>query len=145
MIFVHIWGAEIWKTKKCLKQQEYEIIMQAILSVAHLCVVFLLVGVILLQRSEGGGFTSDANMSAGMMSNRSVANFLTRITAFLATAFFLLSIALAVISSKNEKGILGGDVNANGRASTVQELLGVPSSEGSSEQDSSSPQAPKTQ
>ncbi|MBW8783671.1 MAG: preprotein translocase subunit SecG [Novosphingobium sp.] len=56
-----------------------------------------LVGVILMQRSEGGGLGVGGSPS-GLMSARGAADFLTRSTAVLATLFVLLSIALAALA-----------------------------------------------
>lgn len=57
-----------------------------------------LVGVILMQRSEGGGLGGGS--PAGLMSARGAADFLTRTTAILATAFVVLSIALAFVAAR---------------------------------------------
>jgi preprotein translocase subunit SecG len=57
-----------------------------------------LVGVILMQRSEGGGLGVGGN-SSGLMTARGAADFLTRATAILATLFVVLSIALAGIAT----------------------------------------------
>jgi preprotein translocase subunit SecG len=57
-----------------------------------------LVGVILMQRSEGGGLGVGGN-SSGLMTARGAADFLTRATAVLATLFVVLSIALAGIAT----------------------------------------------
>ncbi|MDT0575477.1 preprotein translocase subunit SecG [Croceicoccus sp. F390] len=56
-----------------------------------------LVGVILMQRSEGGGLGVGGSPS-GLMSARGAADFLTRATAILALVFVILSIALAAVS-----------------------------------------------
>src|SRR3954471_8213654 len=55
-------------------------------------------GVILMQRSEGGGLGVGGS-PAGLMSARGAADFLTRATAVLATLFVVLSIALAGLAS----------------------------------------------
>ena len=64
------------------------------LLVVHFLIALALVTVILMQRSEGGGLTGGGS-PAGLMSARGAADFLTRSTAILATAFVLLSITLA--------------------------------------------------
>lgn len=56
-----------------------------------------LVGVILMQRSEGGGLGVGGSPS-GLMSARGAADFLTRATAILATLFVVLSIILAAMA-----------------------------------------------
>ena len=58
-----------------------------------------LVGVILMQRSEGGGLGMGGSPS-GLMSARGAADFLTRTTTILATLFILLSISLAFVAAK---------------------------------------------
>jgi preprotein translocase subunit SecG len=65
--------------------------------VVHAIVAAALVGVILMQRSEGGGLAGGGN-PAGLMSARGAADFLTRMTSVLATLFVTLSIALAAIA-----------------------------------------------
>ena len=67
------------------------------LTVVQALVAAALVGVILMQRSEGGGLGVGGSPS-GLMSARGAANLLTRATAFLAIAFVALSIVLAAIA-----------------------------------------------
>ena len=68
------------------------------LTVVQAIVAALLVAVILMQKSEGGGLGVGGNPS-GLMSARGAADFLTRSTAVLATVFVVLSIALAAIAA----------------------------------------------
>jgi preprotein translocase subunit SecG len=75
--------------------------MQNVVIVIHLMVVLALVGVVLLQRSEGGGLGIGGG--SGFMSARSTANALTRATAILAAAFFCTSIALTLIARYGDK------------------------------------------
>ena len=72
--------------------------MFTFLLVVHIIVAAALVAVILMQRSEGGGLASSGN-PAGLMSARGAADFLTRMTAILATIFVVLSIALAALAT----------------------------------------------
>ncbi|MEO0961948.1 MAG: preprotein translocase subunit SecG [Pseudomonadota bacterium] len=74
--------------------------MENILLVIHTLVAVALVGVVLLQRSEGGALGiggGGGGAGGGMFSSRTAANLLTRATAILAVIFFLSSIALTVI------------------------------------------------
>ena len=72
--------------------------MATVLLVIHLFVTLALIGVVLLQRSEGGGLGIGSSQGMGsFMSGRGTANLLTRTTAVLGTAFFVLSLALALI------------------------------------------------
>ncbi|GGC21191.1 hypothetical protein GCM10011371_06060 [Novosphingobium marinum] len=66
------------------------------LTVVQAIVAAALVGVILMQRSEGGGLGVGGSPS-GMLSARGAADFLTRSTAILAALFVLLSIVLAAM------------------------------------------------
>jgi preprotein translocase subunit SecG len=68
------------------------------LTVVQALVAAALVGVILMQRSEGGGLGVGGSPS-GFMSARGAADFLTRSTAVLATLFVLLSIVLAALAA----------------------------------------------
>lgn len=70
--------------------------MQTIIIVIHLLVVIALVGVVLMQRSEGGGLGIGGG--GGFMSARGAANALTRTTAILAVAFFVTSLALSLLA-----------------------------------------------
>ncbi len=67
------------------------------LTVLQALIALGLVGVILMQRSEGGGLGVGGSPS-GLMSARGAADFLTRATAVLATIFVLLSIVLAALA-----------------------------------------------
>lgn len=70
--------------------------MQTVLIVIHLIIVIALVGVVLIQRSEGGGLGIGGG--SGFMSARGAANALTRTTAILATLFFITSLGLGILS-----------------------------------------------
>lgn len=71
--------------------------MQTVLIVIHLMIVISLVGVVLLQRSEGGALGIGGG-SGGLMSARGAADALTRTTGILAAAFFATSIALGIFA-----------------------------------------------
>jgi preprotein translocase subunit SecG len=65
----------------------------------HLMIAVALIGVILVQKSEGGALGMGGGGMSGFMTGRSAANLLTRTTAFLAAAFFVTSIGLALLAS----------------------------------------------
>jgi preprotein translocase subunit SecG len=72
--------------------------MSTILLVLFLLVTLAMIGVILVQRSEGGGLGIGSSQGMGsFMSGRGTANLLTRTTAILGTAFFVLALALAML------------------------------------------------
>ena len=64
----------------------------------HVLLAVALIGIVLLQRSEGGGLGIGGGMS-GFMTGRSSANLLTRVTAALAALFFATSLVLAILAS----------------------------------------------
>jgi len=68
-----------------------------VLLVVHLLIALALVGVVLVQRSEGGALGIGGG-PGGLFSARGSANLLTRTTAVLAALFMLTSIALAYFS-----------------------------------------------
>lgn len=70
--------------------------MQTVIIVIHLMIVLALVGVVLLQRSEGCGLGIGGG--SGFMTARGAANTLTRATAILAAAFFVTSLGLSLIA-----------------------------------------------
>ena len=73
--------------------------MAAVLLIIHLFVTLALIGVVLIQRSEGGGLGIGTSQGMGsFMSGRGTANLLTRATAILATAFMVLSLTLALMN-----------------------------------------------
>ncbi|MPS69400.1 preprotein translocase subunit SecG [Novosphingobium aerophilum] len=73
------------------------------LTVVQAIVALLLVGVILMQKSEGGGLGVGGSPS-GIMSARGAANFLTRATGILAAVFVILSIVLAALAVNETTG-----------------------------------------
>ncbi len=73
------------------------------LTVVQALVAATLVGVILMQRSEGGGLGVGGS-PGGLMSARGAADFLTRATAILAVLFVALSIALAALAVRASSG-----------------------------------------
>ncbi len=73
--------------------------MTTVLLLIHLFVTLALIGVVLIQRSEGGGLGIGTSQGmGGFMSGRGTTNLLTRTTAFLGTAFFALSLTLALLN-----------------------------------------------
>jgi preprotein translocase subunit SecG len=76
-----------------------EIVVQQVVVVIHLILAVGLIGVVLLQRSEGGGLGIGSSGGMGsFMSVRGTANLLTRTTAILAACFMATSIILAILA-----------------------------------------------
>jgi len=72
--------------------------MITVLLILHLMIAAALVGVVLLQRSEGGALGIGGG--GGFMTGRGAANFLTRVTAGLAAAFFATSLGLTLLATR---------------------------------------------
>lgn len=75
--------------------------MATVILVIHLMIAAALVGVVLLQRSEGGALgMGSGGGGGGFLTGRGTANLLTRTTAGLAAAFFVTSILLTVMANQ---------------------------------------------
>ena len=80
--------------------------METILLVVLIIVAVAMIGIILIQRSEGGALGIGGGGGPGaMFSARGSANFLTRVTAGLATVFIVLSLVLAILGRGTEKNV----------------------------------------
>ena len=96
--------------------------MVQVLLVIHLLIAIALVGVVLLQRSEGGGLGiggggGGGGGMGGFLTGRGTANLLTRTTAILAACFMATSLTLTIIASGSSE-----------RRSIIDELPTVPQS-----------------
>lgn len=77
--------------------------MITVLLVVHILIAVALVGVVLVQKSEGGALGIGGGGGGGFMSIRGTANLLTRTTGILAAAFFATSIILALMAGTHRK------------------------------------------
>src|SRR6202162_1553887 len=73
--------------------------MLIVLFVVHVLIALALIGVVMLQKSEGGGLGMSGGGMSGFMTGRSTANLLTKITAGLAASFMVTSIVLGLLAS----------------------------------------------
>ncbi|MBL0942674.1 MAG: preprotein translocase subunit SecG [Alphaproteobacteria bacterium] len=78
------------------------------LLIIHLLIILAMIGIILIQRNEGGALGIGGGATAGLMTARGTANLLTRATAVLAVAFFFMTVVIAGVfkSSKNVQSIV---------------------------------------
>ena len=74
--------------------------MDTLLLVIHIILAILLIGSVLLQKSDGGALGIGGN-SDNLMSSRSAGNFLTKFTTVLAFLFIITSISLTLINKKD--------------------------------------------
>jgi preprotein translocase subunit SecG len=77
--------------------------MTTVLLIVHMMIAAAMIGVVLLQRSEGGALGIGGGGGGGFMTGRGAANFLTRVTAGLAAAFFVTSLLLSILANRPEK------------------------------------------
>jgi preprotein translocase subunit SecG len=75
--------------------------MQTVLILIHLMIVLAMIGVVLLQKSEGGGLGMGGG--GGFLTSRGTSNVLTKTTAGLAVAFFVTSLALSLLAGVERK------------------------------------------
>jgi preprotein translocase subunit SecG len=80
--------------------------MATVILIIHIMLALALIGVVLLQRSEGGALGIGGGGGGGFMTGRGAANFLTRATAGLAGAFFATSLILSLIAQPSQRSIL---------------------------------------
>ena len=73
--------------------------MLILLFVIHVLIALALIGVVMLQKSEGGALGMGGGGMSGFMTGRSTANLLTRTTAILAALFFATSILLVALGN----------------------------------------------
>lgn len=74
--------------------------MENVVLIIHLILALCLIGIVLLQRSEGGGLGMGGG-GGGVMSGRAAATALGKLTWFFAIAFIITSLGLTVIAAKN--------------------------------------------
>jgi len=74
--------------------------METLLLIVHIILAILLIGSVLLQKSDGGALGIGGN-SDNLMSSRSAGNFLTKFTAVLAFLFIITSISLTLVNKKD--------------------------------------------
>ncbi len=78
--------------------------MENVVLTIHLLLALALIGVVLLQRSEGGGLGMGGGGGGGAMSGRTAATALGKLTWILAIAFICTSLALTIIAAQNSAG-----------------------------------------
>jgi preprotein translocase subunit SecG len=75
--------------------------MITVILLIHVMVAVALVGVVLLQRSEGGALGIGGGGGGGFMTGRGAGNALTKTTAILAACFFATSLGLSILASQH--------------------------------------------
>ncbi len=96
--------------------------MQTVVIVVHLMIVLAIIGLVLLQRSEGGGLGIGGG--GGFMTNRGTTNALSRATGILAGAFFVTSLILSILAGYDRKPT--SILNSSGAPVTAPAPAGTP-------------------
>lgn len=79
--------------------------MENVILTILLILAVLLTGVVLLQRSEGGGLGMGGGSGGGVMTGRQAANALTKLTWILGAGFMIAALAMTIIAAKNSAGV----------------------------------------
>ena len=74
--------------------------MENLVLILNIILAILLIGSVLLQKSEGGALGLGASQES-FVSSRSAGSFLTKSTAIIATLFIVTSISLTIMSKEN--------------------------------------------
>ncbi|WP_163849353.1 preprotein translocase subunit SecG [Pseudooceanicola aestuarii] len=77
--------------------------MENVVLIVHLILALALIGVVLLQRSEGGGLGMGGG-GGGAVSGRAAATALGKVTWGLAIAFIITSLTLTIIAAEKSAG-----------------------------------------
>lgn len=98
--------------------------MENVILTVHLILALLLIGVVLLQRSEGGGLGMGGGGGTGVMSGRQAANALTKLTWVFAVLFIATSLTLTILAARSSStgsviDQLGGSAPTTSNGSTV--------------------------
>ncbi len=106
--------------------------MENVVLIIHLLLALALIGIVLMQRSEGGGLGMGSG--GGAVSGRAAATALGKVTWILAAAFICTSITLTIIAAKNAAGTsvidnLGSDLAAPAPVAPAEDSL-LPPAEG---------------
>ncbi|MEZ5895659.1 MAG: preprotein translocase subunit SecG [Parvularculaceae bacterium] len=104
--------------------------MHAVVLTIHTLIVIALIGVVLIQRSDGGALgLGGGGGGGGFMTSRGAANVLTRTTSVLAALFFATSLTLAITARSTEsdaqiiEDLTGEQVRDPSAPATADDLL----------------------
>jgi len=100
--------------------------MMTLLLIVHLFVTIGLVGLVLVQRSEGGGLGIGGGGGGGFMTTRGTANVLTRATMMFATAFFITSITLSLLAGLQRGGSGGASSVTDSAPASAEQPFVLP-------------------
>ena len=108
--------------------------MENVVLAIHLILALLLIGLVLLQRSEGGGLGMGGGGGGGVVSGRSAATALAKVTWVLAAAFIATSITLTILAASSSATSsvidqIGGDLPEPAAAVPATPLQALPAAD----------------
>ncbi|MEL6587149.1 MAG: preprotein translocase subunit SecG [Pseudomonadota bacterium] len=101
--------------------------METVLLLVHLIVTLCLIGIVLLQRSEGGGLGMGGG--GGVMTGRQAATAMTKLTWLFGTVFLVNSVILTVLSAQSSGSSSVIDLQPSDAGAPTQSVPGLPSGE----------------
>lgn len=107
--------------------------MNDLLLIVHALLVLALIGVVLMQRSEGGGLGIGGGGGGGMMTGRGQANFMTKLTSILAGLFMISSLGLTILMNTGQEGGSLTDQLRNAGTPGITDGLTTPGASGEGE------------
>lgn len=123
--------------------------MESVVLVIHLILALAIIGLVLLQRSEGGGLGIGGGGGGlgGLSTAKGTANALTKMTAIFATCFFVTSLVLGILAGRhsNEAGLIEAVRDAAPVEASIEEGDIVPPVAPAPEQEIPSAPAPEVQ
>lgn len=115
--------------------------MTTVILVIYVMLVIALISLILIQKSEGGGLGIGGGGMSGLMTGRSSANFITRLTTGLIAGFMVVSLLINILSKMDHRG--ESITDRVGKAAVTTPALPLPASPDRAP--SASPQEPKAE
>jgi len=102
--------------------------MENVILIVHLILALCLIGVVLLQRSEGGGMGLGGGGGGGLVSSRGAATALGKVTWAFAIGFIITSITLTIIAAQNSAtGSVLDRIGSEATTSTPADTPALPS------------------
>lgn len=98
--------------------------MENVVLTIHLILAVFLIGVVLLQRSEGGALGMGGG-GGGVVSSRGAATALAKLTWALAAAFIVTSLALTILAARGTNGTLFDGITAPAPAGGIAPVEGA--------------------
>lgn len=102
--------------------------MHGFLVAIHTIVSILLIIVVLMQASQGGGLsgTFGSNMTSSILGGRGAATLLSKVTTWLAVAFFGLAIIISIFNTSSSQAVQESLIQKEAQSRTVTPAIDLP-------------------